>query len=66
MVCVLLPRLAVGRVGVKNDFTRTTISLSVLESLAMKIIKLALVAVAVVSLSACGFDLSSGCQIICF
>ncbi len=32
----------------------------------MKIIKLALVAVAAVSLSACGFDLSSGCQIICF
>lgn len=32
----------------------------------MKVIKLVLVAAAVVGLSACGFDLSSGCQIICF
>lgn len=32
----------------------------------MKIVKLALVVAAVVSLSACGLDLGSSCQIICF
>lgn len=32
----------------------------------MKVLKLAIVAAAVVSLTACGFDLSSGCQLICF
>lgn len=32
----------------------------------MKIVKLVLVAAAVVGLSACGFDLSADCQLICF
>lgn len=32
----------------------------------MKVIKLVLVAAAVVGLSACGFDFSSECQLICF
>lgn len=32
----------------------------------MKFVKLFVVAAAVVGLSACGLDLSSGCQMICF